>query len=173
MKSLLVGGFNPSDKYESNWIISPCRDDVFCSKMKPPTVPSPETNISPENVGPLEIRRFLLKTTIFRNYLENVPYIPSPSLFGTLTNSAWSCFSNRGGGTTLLRSRRWMFGPMEMDVQVNQGSLLPSQTSCIVTKVIFGTSLKNVHIGKMLLGGPFLQQYPPGIPVPYPHPDFP
>ncbi len=25
--AILVGGFNPSEKYESNWIISPNRDE--------------------------------------------------------------------------------------------------------------------------------------------------
>ena len=34
MNSTLAGGFNPSEKYESNWIISPGRDEN--KKMKPP-----------------------------------------------------------------------------------------------------------------------------------------
>ena len=137
--------------------------------MKPTYRTLPETNISPENVRPLEIRRFLLETTIFRHYLENVPYIPSPSLFRHVV-----FLSNRGGGTTLLRSRRWMFGPMEMDVQVNQGSLYcQPKLHALLLRLFSGHPSKMFH-PVLLLVGPFLQH---GIPswksVPYPRPDFP
>ena len=34
---LLGGGFNPFEKYESNWIISPGKGNFFFKKIKPPT----------------------------------------------------------------------------------------------------------------------------------------
>ena len=35
-KNWLVGGFNPSEKYSSNWIISPSRGEHKKKNMKPP-----------------------------------------------------------------------------------------------------------------------------------------
>ena len=36
--SLLVGGFNPSEKYQSNWIISPNRDELKKCWRPPPSL---------------------------------------------------------------------------------------------------------------------------------------
>ena len=37
-KHPLVGGFNPSEKYQSNWIISPKRDENIKSLKPPPSI---------------------------------------------------------------------------------------------------------------------------------------
>ena len=110
--ALLVGGFNPSEKYESNWIISPGRGEHKKCLNPPPSILL--TYLCPKvkrNVGTVN-NSYMEHGPLYTSYKWSSISTPLNEMAGNKWVSLGLCFFPKINGLSVFRAptSNWFFG---------------------------------------------------------------